>query len=301
MASCSVAKTPQTKTPSVSQLFRPIAKATGQAVTDYQMIEQGDKIMVCLSGGKDSYTLLQVLLHLQQKAPISFEIVAVNLDQGQPNFPKEVLPQYLSDLGVDHTVISEDTYSIVKEKIPEGQTTCSLCSRLRRGILYAHAQKIGANKIALGHHRDDILQTFFMNMFFGARLKAMPPKLRSDDGSNIVIRPLAFVPETQIIAYAQAKAFPIIPCDLCGSQENMQRKIIGSMLNEWESAHPGRLNNILRALTRVTASHLLDSSLYDFMSLAETASSEGDKAFDPDSHPEHEFLVGLNEMQVLLR
>ena len=284
--------------PSTINLFSPITKAAGQAIGDYRMIEDGDRIMVCLSGGKDSYTLLDVLLHLQKRAPVRFEVVAVNLDQGQPGFPKDVLPRYLSELGVPFDILTEDTYSVVKEKIPEGKTTCSLCSRLRRGILYAHARRIGATKIALGHHRDDILETLFMNMFFGARLKAMPPKLQSDDGSNVVIRPLAYVPESQIIAYAGARGFPIIPCNLCGSQENLQRKVVGEMLEGWEREHPGRLNNILRSLTRVTPSHLLDAELYDFASLS-VQPAEGDKGFDHEEYPEREFLSGLSELQML--
>lgn len=280
------------------RLFVPIVRQVGQAIGDYHMIEQGDRVMVCLSGGKDSYTLLDVLLHLQKRAPIDFEVVAVNLDQGQPGFPVHILPQYLSKLGVQHDILTQDTYSIVKEKTPEGKTTCALCSRLRRGILYAHARKIGATKIALGHHREDILETLFMNMFFGARLKAMPPKLQSDDGSNVVIRPLAYVAEADIISYAQARNFPIIPCNLCGSQENLQRKVVGEMLAGWEREHPGRLTNILRSLTRVTPSHLLDRDLYDFASLSLTP-AEGDRGFDAETHPGREFLQGLSEMPML--
>ena len=281
-----------------ARLFQPIVKGVGQAIGDYGMIAQGDKVMVCLSGGKDSYTLLDVLLHLQRKAPIEFEVVAVNLDQGQPGFPTHVLPQYLTELGVPFDILTQDTYSVVKEKTPEGKTTCSLCSRLRRGILYAHARKIGATKIALGHHRDDILETLFMNMFFGARLKAMPPKLQSDDGTNVVIRPLAYVAESDIIRYAQAREFPIIPCNLCGSQENLQRKVVGEMLETWERQHPGRLHNILKSLTRVTPSHLLDRDLYDFTSLSVTP-AEGDKGFDGEEYPEREFLAGLGELNML--
>lgn len=290
----------QTTSPTAdsARLFQPIVKGVGQAIGDYRMIEQGDRVMVCLSGGKDSYTLLDVLLHLRKKAPVDFEVVAVNLDQGQPGFPTDVLPRYLSGLGVPFDILTQDTYSVVKEKTPEGKTTCSLCSRLRRGILYGHARKIGATKIALGHHRDDILETLFMNMFFGARLKAMPPKLQSDDGSNVVIRPLAYVAEADIIRYAQARAFPVIPCNLCGSQENLQRKIIGEMLETWEREHPGRLHNILKSLTRVTPSHLLDRDLYDFASLSVTP-TEGDRGFDGEEYPEREFLAGLGEMPML--
>ena len=285
-------------TDTLQKLFHPITKAAGQAIGDYRMIEEGDRIMVCLSGGKDSYTLLDVLLHLQKRAPVRFEVVAVNLDQGQPGFPKDVLPRYLSELGVQHDILTQDTYSVVKEKTPEGKTTCSLCSRLRRGILYGHARRIGATKIALGHHREDILETLFMNLFFGARLKAMPPKLQSDDGSNVVIRPLAYVPEAQIKAYAAARAFPIIPCNLCGSQENLQRKVVGEMLEGWEKAHPGRLNNILRGLTRVTPSHLLDRELFDFAALSVTP-TEGDTGPDQEAWPAHEFLSGADELPVL--
>lgn len=280
------------------RLFQTIVKGVGQAIGDYRMIEDGDRVMVCLSGGKDSYTLLDVLLHLQKKAPIDFEIVAVNLDQGQPGFPKDVLPRYLTQLGVRFDILTEDTYSVVKEKTPEGKTTCALCSRLRRGILYAHARRIGATKIALGHHRDDILETLFMNLFFGARLKAMPPKLQSDDGTNVVIRPLAYVAEADIIRYAQAREFPIIPCNLCGSQENLQRKVVGEMLEGWEREHPGRLTNIARALTRVTPSHLMDRDLFDFASLSVTP-AEGDRGFDPDDYPQREFLSGVQELDML--
>lgn len=281
-----------------ARLLAPIVRQVGQTVGEYRLIEEGDRVMVCLSGGKDSYTLLDVLLHLQRKAPIDFEVVAVNLDQGQPGFPKDVLPRYLSALGVRHDILTEDTYSIVKEKTPEGKTTCALCSRLRRGILYAHARRIGATKIALGHHRDDILETLFLNLFFGARLKAMPPKLQSDDGTNVVIRPLAFVAEADIVRYAQARAFPIIPCNLCGSQENLQRKVVGEMLEGWEREHPGRLNNVLRALTRVTPSHLLDRELFDFASLSVTP-AEGDTAFDAETYPDREFMAGLGELPML--
>lgn len=284
--------------PDASRLLAPIVRQVGQTVGEYRLIEEGDRVMVCLSGGKDSYTLLDALLHLQKKAPIDFEIVAVNLDQGQPGFPKDVLPRYLAQLGVRHDLLTQDTYSVVKEKTPEGKTTCALCSRLRRGILYAHAREIGATKIALGHHRDDILETLFLNLFFGARLKAMPPKLQSDDGTNVVIRPLAFVAESEIIRYAQARAFPIIPCNLCGSQENLQRKVVGEMLRGWEREHPGRLNNVLRALTRVTPSHLLDRELFDFASLSVTP-AEGDTAFDAETYPDREFMAGLGELNML--
>lgn len=286
---------PAPHSPERARLLAPITRLAGQAITDYRMIEEGDRVMVCLSGGKDSYTLLDALLHLQRRAPVRFGLVALNLDQGQPGFPKDVLPRYLAALGVEHELVYQDTYSVVKAKIPAGKTTCALCSRLRRGALYAHARRLGATKIALGHHRDDILETLFMNLFFGARLKAMPPKLGSDDGSNVVIRPLAYVPEADIVRYAQAARFPIIPCDLCGAQANLQREVVGRMLAEWEREHPGRLNNILRALTRVTPSHLLDRDLYDFAGLG-TAPAEGDHAFDPEDLPAQEFLVGLEEL-----
>ncbi|MCD0175311.1 tRNA 2-thiocytidine(32) synthetase TtcA [Deinococcus sp. 14RED07] len=289
---------PPAPTTDPARLLAPIVRAAGQAIGDYRMIESGDRVMVCLSGGKDSYTLLDVLLHLQRKAPIPFEIIAVNLDQGQPGFPTDVLPRYLSTLGVPHSLIRQDTYSVVQEKTRPGKTTCALCSRLRRGALYRHAREIGATKIALGHHRDDILETLFMNLFFGARLKAMPPKLQSDDGTNVVIRPLAYVPETDIIRYAQARAFPIIPCNLCGSQENLQRRVVGEMLRGWEQEHPGRLTNIARALTRVSPSHLMDPALFDFASLSVTP-AEGDRGFDPDDYPQREFLSGVQELELL--
>ncbi|GAA5514738.1 tRNA-cytidine(32) 2-sulfurtransferase [Deinococcus carri] len=289
---------PQTSSPETHKLFSPLVKGAAQAITDYRMIEEGDRVMVCLSGGKDSYTLLDILLHLQKRAPIDFEVVAVNLDQGQPGFPTHVLPEYLTRLGVPFHILTEDTYSIVKEKTPEGKTTCALCSRLRRGILYRHAREIGATKIALGHHRDDILETLFMNMFFGARLKAMPPKLQSDDGTNVVIRPLAYLAESEIVRYAEAKNFPIIPCNLCGSQENLQRKVVGEMLEGWERAHPGRLQNVLRSLTRVTPSHLLDRDLFDFARLS-VQPAEGDRGFDGEEYPEREFLAGLSELGML--
>jgi tRNA 2-thiocytidine biosynthesis protein TtcA len=239
----------------------------GKAIEAFRMIEDGDRVMVCLSGGKDSYTLLDVLLSLQRSAPIRFDLVAVNLDQKQPGFPAHVLPDYLSALGVPHHVIEQDTYGVVKRVIPEGRTMCGLCSRLRRGALYRHASENGVTKIALGHHRDDIVETMFLNMFFGGRLKAMPPKLLSEDGRHVVIRPLAFVPEREIARYARARQFPIIPCRLCGSQEHLQRVAVKQMLQDWEDRYPGRTEAIFSALSNVTVSHLADPAAFDFAGL----------------------------------
>lgn len=246
------------------KLTKRLRRLVGQAIADFNMIEEGDKVMVCLSGGKDSYTMLDILLSLKASAPIDFELVAVNLDQKQPDFPEHVLPNYLTQLGVPFHVIEKDTYSVVKSIIPEGKTMCSLCSRLRRGNLYTFAKEIGATKIALGHHRDDILETFFLNLFFGGKIKAMPAKLLSDEGDNILIRPLAYCKEKDIIRYAQAAQFPIIPCTLCGSQPNMQRGIIKSMLQDWDKTHPGRLETIFNAMQSVAPSQLLDRDLFDF-------------------------------------
>ncbi|MEZ5487003.1 MAG: tRNA 2-thiocytidine(32) synthetase TtcA [Steroidobacteraceae bacterium] len=239
----------------------------GKAIGDYRMIEDGDRVMVCLSGGKDSYTLLDILLSLQRAAPVQFELVAVNLDQKQPGFPAQVLPDYLTALGVPFHVIEQDTYRVVKRVIPEGRTMCGLCSRLRRGALYHWAAQHGINKIALGHHRDDIVETLFLNLFFGGRLKAMPPKLRSDDGRHVVIRPLAYVPEREIARYARARKFPIIPCALCGSQPNAQRQVVAAMLADWEREFPGRTESIFSALCQVEPGHLADPRLFDFASL----------------------------------
>ena len=249
------------------KLAKRIRRQVGEAIVDFGMIEEGDKVMVCLSGGKDSYALLDVLISLRDKAPIRFDLIAVNLDQKQPDFPADVLPRYLDSRGVPYKIAEQDTYSVVKRVIPEGKTMCSLCSRLRRGALYNAADEVGATKIALGHHRDDILATFFLNLFHGGQMKAMPAKLRSDDGKHVVIRPLAYVAEADLAVYAEQKAFPIIPCNLCGSQENLQRKVVGEMLAEWEKRHPGRIESIVRALSEVRPSHLLDRNLYDFSKL----------------------------------
>ncbi len=241
----------------------------GKAIGDYRMIDDGDLVMVCLSGGKDSYTLLDMLLSLQRRAPVRFELVAVNLDQKQPGFPAHVLPEYLSSLGVRHRIVEEDTYSVVTRVIGAGKTLCGLCSRLRRGILYRVASELGANKIALGHHRDDIVETLFLNMFYGARLKAMPPKLKSDDGRHIVVRPLAYCAERDIVRYARARGFPIIPCKLCGSQENAKRREVKAMLANWERDDPGRTERLFRSLQNVSASHLADRVLHDFEALGQ--------------------------------
>ncbi|NBS73093.1 MAG: tRNA 2-thiocytidine(32) synthetase TtcA [Betaproteobacteria bacterium] len=264
------------------KLEKRLCRQVGDAIVTYNMIEQGDHVMVCMSGGKDSYGMLDILLKLQQRAPIDFEIIAVNLDQKQPGFPGEILPNYFKNLGVKFHIETKDTYSIVKQKIPEGKTMCSLCSRLRRGILYRVADELGATKIALGHHRDDILQTFFLNMFYGGKLKSMPPKLVSDNGGHIVIRPLAYVAERDLQRWAEIREFPIIPCTLCGSQDNLQRQVVGDMLREWEKKTPGRLNNMFHALQNVAPSHLLDTELFDFKNLQTTGveDADGDKAFD---------------------
>jgi tRNA 2-thiocytidine biosynthesis protein TtcA len=267
-----------------NKLEKRLRRQVGEAIADFDMIRAGDRVMVCLSGGKDSYGLLDILLKLREAAPLDFEIVAVNLDQRHPGFPEHVLPEYLAKLGVPFRIEVEDTHSVVKRLIPEGKTMCSLCSRLRRGILYRVASELGATKIALGHHRDDILETFFLNLFFGGKLKAMPPKLVSDDGRHVVIRPLAYVEEADLARYAEVRRFPIIPCDLCGSQENLQRKQVKAMLREWEKRFPGRVETIFASLGRVTQSHLLDRALFDFATVAATGSpaESGDKAFDPE-------------------
>lgn len=263
-----------------NKLQKRLRRETGNAIVAYNMIEDGDKVMVCLSGGKDSYTLLDMLLSLQKSAPIKFEIVAVNLDQKQPGFPEDVLPRYLSEIGVPFHIIEKDTYSVVKEIIPEGKTTCGLCSRLRRGTLYGYAEEIGATKIALGHHRDDIIETLFLNMFYGGKLKAMPPKLKSDNGKHILIRPLAFCKEQDIIEFAEYKKFPIIPCNLCGSQENLQRQAIKEMLQNWDKKHPGRSETIFSAIQNVVPSQLADVNLFDFVSLEAGRDENGFERLD---------------------
>ena len=264
------------------KLEKRLCRLTGQAIVDFNMIEEGDKVMVCLSGGKDSYTLLDILMKLQKRAPIKFELIAVNLDQKQPGFPDHILPAYLEGLGVPFHIETQDTYSVVKKIVPEGKTMCSLCSRLRRGILYTVARRLGCNKIALGHHRDDIVATFFLNMFFGAKLKSMPPKLLSDNGEFMVIRPLAYVKEADTAAWAEHMEFPIIPCNLCGSQEHLQRKQVSNMLRDWEKIHPNRTEMIMQALQNVVPSHLLDRNIHNFKDLQITGipDANGDKAFD---------------------
>ena len=268
----------------LQKLSKRLHRQVGQAIVDFNMIEEGDKVMVCVSGGKDSYALLDILINLRARAPIHFDIIAVNLDQKQPGFPEHVLPEYLAKLGVPFHIENQDTYSIVKRVIPEGKTMCSLCSRLRRGILYRVAGELGATKIALGHHRDDMLQTLFMNMFFGAKLKGMPAKLVSDDGKNIVIRPLAYVNELDLERWATHRAFPIIPCTLCGSQENLQRVQTKQMLREWDRKYPGRVDNMFNAMAHIVPSHLMDRNLYPFTTLQATgvADASGDRAFDED-------------------
>lgn len=271
-----------------NKLRKRLRRQVGQAIADYNMIQDGDKIMVCLSGGKDSYTMLDILLNLRDHAPIDFEIIAVNLDQKQPGFPEHVLPEYLSAIDVPFHIIEKDTYSIVKEVVPEGKTTCGICSRLRRGSLYGYARQNGITKIALGHHRDDIIETAFLNMFYGSKIKAMPPKLLSDDKTNIVIRPLAYSKESDIARYAEWQKFPIIPCNLCGSQENLQRQVIKEMLQGWEQQHPGRLENIFRSLQNISPSQLADNDLFNFVdleNLRQEPTGDEDKPFDENQFP----------------
>ena len=270
------------------KLEKRLCRQVGQAISDFNMIEAGDRVMVCMSGGKDSYGMLDILMKMKARAPVDFTLVAVNLDQKQPGFPAEVLPNYLKNLGIEFHIETQDTYSIVKDKIPEGKTMCSLCSRLRRGILYRVARELKCNKLALGHHRDDMLQTFFLNMFFGGKLKGMPPKLVSDNGEFMVIRPLAYVAETDLQRWATHRQFPIIPCTLCGSQENLQRQVVGNMLREWQKKHPGRIENMFAALQNVVPSHLMDHQLYDFRNLQimGIADEAGDKAFDEEEFTE---------------
>ena len=262
----------------LNKLQKKLRREVGRAIADFNMISEGDKVMVCLSGGKDSYTMLEILRNLQHSAPVNFELVAVNLDQKQPGFPEHVLPEYLEKEGVAYHILEKDTYSIVKEKVPEGKTTCGLCSRLRRGSLYGFAEEIGANKIALGHHRDDIIETLFLNMFYGGKMKAMPPKLRSDDNRNIVIRPLAYCREKDIIEFSSFKDFPIIPCNLCGSQENLQRQVIKEMLNKWDRDQPGRIENIFAAIQNIAPSQLADTRLFDFEDLEDGQQQGGEQA-----------------------
>ena len=282
MTAVPLAETQGKRSVEIGKLDKRLHRLVGQAIHDFNMIEAGDRVMVCVSGGKDSYALLDILMSLRERAPIRFDIVAVNLDQKQPGFPEQVLPDYLSARGVRYRIVEQDTYSIVKRIIPEGKTMCSLCSRLRRGILYRVAAEVGATKIALGHHRDDMLQTLFMNMFFGSRMKGMPPKLVSDDGKNIVIRPLAYVAETDLERWAIHRQFPIIPCSLCGNQDNLQRVQIKQMLRQWERDYPGRTDNLLTAMGNIVPSHLMDRQLFPFATLKTTGVAEpgGDRAFD---------------------
>lgn len=270
-----------------NKLQKRLRRNVGQAIADFNMIEEGDRVMVCLSGGKDSFTMLDILRNLQQSAPINFSLIAVNLDQKQPGFPGHILPEYLDAQGVEYLIVEENTYGIVKEKIPEGKTTCSLCSRLRRGILYRTASELGATKIALGHHRDDMLQTLFLNMFYGGKLKGMPPKLMSDDGKHIVIRPLAYCREKDIEKFAEAREYPIIPCNLCGSQPNLQRQVIKDMLRDWDKRYPGRSETMFSAMQNVVPSHLNDHNLFDFKGIhhGNDVVDGGDLAFDREELP----------------
>ncbi|MBL4940612.1 MAG: tRNA 2-thiocytidine(32) synthetase TtcA [Colwellia sp.] len=280
----------------LSKLEKRLRRHVGQAIAEYNMIEDGDKIMVCLSGGKDSYALLSILMKLKKSAPINFELIAVNLDQKQPGFPEHILPEYLDNLGIEYHIIEEDTYAIVKDVIPEGKTTCSLCSRLRRAVLYKTAKKLGVTKIALGHHRDDMIETLMLNMFYGGKMKAMPAKLVSDNGEHVVIRPLAFCKESELIQYAEFKQFPIIPCNLCGSQPNLQRQNIKRMLNEWHQQSPGRIESMFTAMRNIVPSHLCDNNLFDFKNINSTSGiiNGGDLAFD-EFEINHE-AIGKNKV-----
>ena len=289
--------------PSVNQkkLEKRLRRQVGQAIQDFNMIEAGDKVMVCLSGGKDSYTLLDVLLKLQESAPVEFELLAVNLDQKQPDFPEQVLPEYLTALGVPFRILEQDTYSVVKRVVPEGKTMCGLCSRLRRGALYQFASENGVTKIALGHHRGDIIETFFLNLFHGGKLKAMPPKLLSDDGKHVVIRPLAYVEERDIVKYAELRQFPIIPCNLCGSQEHLQRKAVKAMLAEWERKFPKRIDSIFAALGNVAPSHLADPALFDFTSLGAKQAPRADWLVGEPAEAGEDVLVATVSVEELMR
>ncbi len=263
-----------------NKLQKRLRRETGKAIQDFNMIEHGDRVMVCVSGGKDSFVMLDILLNLQKHAPIAFDLHAVNLDQKQPGFPGHVLPAYFESIGVSYEILEQDTYSLVLDLVPEGKTYCGWCSRFRRGIFYKYAQRRGYNKIALGHHRDDIVETLFLNMFYGGKLKAMPPKLLSDDGANIVIRPLSYAAEKDIARYAQIRNFPIIPCNLCGSQDNLQRQVIKDMLNEWERLHPGRVNTIFRSIANIVPSHLADTRAFDFAGLTASGSPVDDQLIE---------------------
>lgn len=270
----------------LQKLKRSLESRVGKAIGDYNMIADGDTILVCVSGGKDSYTLLSILMALQQRAPVNFRLIAMNLDQKQPGFPADILPRYFESLGIDFRIVEADTYSVVKDKIPEGKTTCSLCSRLRRGIIYRTAKELGANKIALGHHRDDMVHTLFLNMIFGGKIKAMPPKLVTDDKAHIVIRPLAYCAENDIAKFARGMEFPIIPCNLCGSQENLQRQKIREMMQDWDKRYPGRTEAVFTSLQNIVPSHLADNDLFDFRNLTlDTPVEEGDIAFDTPDIP----------------
>jgi len=293
------------QTTQLQKLEKRLRRHVGQAIAQYNMIEDGDKVMVCVSGGKDSYALLEILMRLKESAPIHFDLIAVNLDQKQPGFPEHILPNYLTSLGVEYKIVEEDTYSIVTDKIPEGKTTCSLCSRLRRAILYKTAKALGATKIALGHHRDDMVETLMLNMFYGGKLKSMPAKLVSDNGEHVVIRPLAFCKEQELIQYAELKKFPIIPCNLCGSQPNLQRQNIKAMLQTWDKNHPGRIESMFTAIQNVVPSHLCDSELFDFKNINANSGiiNGGDSAFDQESFSQTTVIdtnkIKINQVELL--